>query len=253
MLEVVLQQPDAAPLSLVRDLFRAETEFSREAWCIDNRVITLAEIMLTRGGRASLMDFLQGKCQSFDASMACGCIRIDRRLAEDLLDEATRLLRKCGDDRERKLLETGRETFAELAFGSGGSTSLPTAETKPHKLRWYQPSTGVMVFSIFLVGFFVCLSCYLSYNQSEHNRRLEALKAIHKMGGEAYRDFKWKDEVEGEFLEIDLRNARVTDSDLDYIITLNPKKRVLFGTNQVSKEGLAKLQQALPKCKIVVK
>jgi hypothetical protein len=138
VLEAVLQQPDAAPLSLVRDLFRAETELSREVWCVDNRVATLAEIMLTRGGRASLIEFLRGKCQSFDASMACGGIRIDRRLAKDLHDEATRLLRKCNDDRERKLLEVGRVTFAERAFGSGSFTSPPAAQTKPPKLRWYQ-------------------------------------------------------------------------------------------------------------------
>lgn len=120
VLEIVLEQPDTAPLTLVRDLFHAETEFSREAWCIDDRVVTLAEIMLTRGGRASLMAFLQGKSQSFDASMACGAICIDRRLAADLLDEIASRLHTCRDDRERELLELGQRTFAERASASGG-------------------------------------------------------------------------------------------------------------------------------------
>ena len=120
VLGAVFKEAAAAPLALIRDLFCAETEYSREAWGIDNRVIALAEIMLARCGRAALMDFLRGKCQSFDASMACGAVRIDQQLAAELLDEAERRLAESTDDRERHLLKVGQKVFAERASGGTG-------------------------------------------------------------------------------------------------------------------------------------
>ena len=113
VLDAALASADVAPLALIRDLFRAETEWSREAWCVDNRVADLAGIMLTRGKQALLMDFLRGKCQSFDTSMACGGMSIEPQLAAELLREVEVRLNTSTDDEERRLLQVGRDVFAE--------------------------------------------------------------------------------------------------------------------------------------------
>jgi hypothetical protein len=113
VLDQLLLKPDDAPLILVRDLFRAETEWSREAWCVDNRIADLAQILLIRGKQEFLMDFLRGKHQSFDASMACGGIQIEPQLVEELLQEVEVRLRTSKDKIERQLLEAGKVIFTE--------------------------------------------------------------------------------------------------------------------------------------------
>lgn len=67
--ETVLAEVTAGPLKLVRDLFRAETQYSREAWSIAVGVSALAEDLLRRGGTRYLADFLEGKFQSFGVSL----------------------------------------------------------------------------------------------------------------------------------------------------------------------------------------
>jgi hypothetical protein len=84
-----------------------------------------------------------------------------------------------------------------------------------------------------------------NYSERAHQKRLKALSAIERIGGEVQRDFKWKDEVEGKFLEIDMRNARLTDAEVEDIITLDPT-RLRLGSTQLSKNGLQRLHQALP-------
>jgi len=115
VLEAVFATLDEAPLPLIRDLFRAETEFSGEAWCIDVRITDLAETMLTRGGAEYLMDFLTGQHQSFDAAMACRGIVISRSQLEALLVEVDRLLASDPTDEERQMLQVGRGLFTEIA------------------------------------------------------------------------------------------------------------------------------------------
>ncbi len=136
VLDATLASADVAPLALVRDLFRAETEWSREAWCVDNRVAVLAGIMLTRGKQSLLMDFLRGKCQSFDASMACGGMSIQPQLAAELLREVNVRMNASTDDKERHLLQVGRDVFAERT--SGGQTEPETGNNvaKPWWKFW---------------------------------------------------------------------------------------------------------------------
>ena len=108
---------------------------------------------------------------------------------------------------------------------------------------------GVGACVVIVVGFVA----WMEYSEHTHRKRLEALGALHKMGGTAHRAVEWKDEVEGDFLEIDMRNTRLTDADVDYIITLDPKKRLMLGSTQLTESGLKRLQQALPNCKIDLK
>jgi hypothetical protein len=118
------------------------------------------------------------------------------------------------------------------------------------KLRWNQLGKSAMLGLLFLAPFVACVAA-LAYMGHTHSRRVEALHAIQRMGGEAHLKCKWKDEVEGEFLEIDMRNARLTDAQVDYIITLKPTERLLLGSTQLTENGLKRLRQALPRCRII--
>lgn len=105
------------PLELIRDVFRAETQFSREAWCIDGRVGQLAEQLLRRGKDRFVEDFLEGKCQSFDASIGVDAFAIDLPLAERLLEVVRVSLRSETDKDRIELLQFGEETFQRWVTG----------------------------------------------------------------------------------------------------------------------------------------
>jgi hypothetical protein len=110
--EAVLRDVAAAPVELVRDLFRAETHFSREAWCISEGVGVLAEALLRRGGAAYLDDYLDGKFQSFDASLG-SAFEYDLPLAQSLLAGVRERLRASPDSPNADLWRSGEELFAE--------------------------------------------------------------------------------------------------------------------------------------------
>jgi len=99
------------PIELVRDLYRAETEFSKEAWCVDMRVSQLAKHLLYEGGDHFVADYLEGKYQSFDSSRAAAAFRVDREMAEHLLSVAQERLRSESSGTRRLLWQAGVETF----------------------------------------------------------------------------------------------------------------------------------------------
>ena len=110
--EAVLEDLEAAPILLVRDLYRAETQFSREAWCISGDVGRLAEHLLRRGEDRFIEDFLEGKNQSFDAHLGTA-FPVDRPLAEHLLREVQdRLVSETNEER-LELLKWGETLFQE--------------------------------------------------------------------------------------------------------------------------------------------
>lgn len=109
--EAVLANVAAAPLELVRDLFRAETQCSREAWGIVDGVGILAEALVRRGGPAYLDDYLEGKFQSFDASLG-SAFEYDLPLARAMLAEVRERLRSSPDSPRAPLWRSGEELFA---------------------------------------------------------------------------------------------------------------------------------------------
>jgi hypothetical protein len=111
VLSEVLTDIRVASLELVRDLYRAETRFSKEAWCIDMRVSQLAEHLLRLGNDRFIEDYVEGKYQSFDSSMAAAAFRVEKSLAEHLLAVVRDRLQSEQDERRRNLLKSGEETF----------------------------------------------------------------------------------------------------------------------------------------------
>lgn len=110
--EAVLADVSAAPLELVRDLFRAETQFSREAWCIVDGVSVLGESLIRRGGTAYLDDYLEGKFQSFDASLG-SAFEYDLPLARAMLAEVRSRLAASPNSPKARLWQGGEELFAQ--------------------------------------------------------------------------------------------------------------------------------------------
>jgi hypothetical protein len=108
--EAVLADVASAPLELVRDLFRAETQCSREAWGIVFGINVLAEAMLRRGGAEYLDDYLEGKFQSFDASMG-SAFEYDLPLAQAMLAEVKLRLASSHDSPQAELWRAGEELF----------------------------------------------------------------------------------------------------------------------------------------------
>ncbi len=109
--EAVLADVPSTALELIRDLFRAETQFSREAWCIESGVNVLAEALLRRGGVVYLDDFLDGKFQSFDASLG-SAFEYDLPLARAMLAEVRSRLAASPDSPKARLWRGGEELFA---------------------------------------------------------------------------------------------------------------------------------------------
>lgn len=109
--EAVLADVSAAPLELIRDLFRAETQFSGEAWGIAEGVGVLAEALLRRGGPAYLDDYLEGKFQSFDSSLG-SAFDYDLPLARAMLAEVRSRLASSPKSAKTRLRQAGEELFA---------------------------------------------------------------------------------------------------------------------------------------------
>lgn len=110
--EVVLSDVGATPIELVRDLFKAETECSLEAWGIGEGVDILAERLLRADPERFLEDYLTGKFQSFDAY--CGsAFPADKALASKLLAIVRSRLTADLPEPRRQLLEKGEELFQQ--------------------------------------------------------------------------------------------------------------------------------------------
>ncbi len=107
VIEAVVEDLDAAPILLVRDLYRAETRFSAEAWCIGGEVGRLGEHLLRRGEDLYIEDYLDGKDQSFDAHVSTDFL-VDRPLAEHLLGVVRLRLESAADEESIELLSGAR-------------------------------------------------------------------------------------------------------------------------------------------------
>lgn len=109
--EAVLQDPAAAPLLLIRDLFRAETQYARAAWGVEEGLGVLAEQLLRRGGAENLDDYLEGKFSCFDAEMG-SVFPADAELAEMLLAALRERLHSHPDSPRAELWRCGEALFA---------------------------------------------------------------------------------------------------------------------------------------------
>ena len=117
VLAVVLAQPDAASLDLLRCLFEAETQFAEKAWGVNRNMHVLAQALLLRGGTAVALDFLRGKLRSQDTNLECAQVKLPKALAADLASHCRQMLNGPIEDADRILAKHGVEFFSALALG----------------------------------------------------------------------------------------------------------------------------------------
>lgn len=114
VLDQVIDRPDDAPLPLIVELYRALTEYSAEAWCIDERVENLAVMMLKKGRSGVARDYILGSMQSYDAQSASVFAGCPRDVAEECVALAHSKLRSEKNEDERQIWEVGLERFELL-------------------------------------------------------------------------------------------------------------------------------------------
>jgi hypothetical protein len=112
VLEIVCSRKEA-PILLVRDLFVAETEWAKQAWCVeDDDVRELAQQLLDRGKQEFAIDFLRGKAQCFDTAMCCATVKIDKKISEAIVLHLRNTLRTIENETDKTLILNGIEFFS---------------------------------------------------------------------------------------------------------------------------------------------
>ena len=114
VIEWVINQSEEAPLTLIIDLYRALTEYSAEAWCIDERVEDLAKLMIKTGGAQVAREFIVGAMQSFDAQCATVFAGSPKDKVEECLKLTQSKLETENEEDERAIWEFGLENFKKL-------------------------------------------------------------------------------------------------------------------------------------------
>lgn len=115
VIEFALSNSEDTSVELFRDLFVAEIELAKQAWCVHCSVHPLAELMLISGGSKYLKCFLQGKRQSFDTYCECGRVRLPKEMILQFLSECKQQLNSKLSEKEILLWEHGVEFFGNMA------------------------------------------------------------------------------------------------------------------------------------------
>ena len=85
VLEYFEDNPKAFPLALVAALYDAETEFAKEAWCVNKVVSLLAQEMLERGRAKYASTYLKGWARGMDAHIQSTRIELSQGCIQDLI------------------------------------------------------------------------------------------------------------------------------------------------------------------------
>jgi hypothetical protein len=136
IIDAVLAEPDKAGLDLVADLFEAEAQWSKEAWCVRDSFSILGSILLNRGCTAKLNHFLDWFAVSFDSYSECHAMSLAPAILDPLISEIDRHLTEAIDNRRRKELEMARNLFVKHKSGKPlkGMAKLGRNEVKKAKI-----------------------------------------------------------------------------------------------------------------------
>ncbi len=129
--EYIIENPEKASINLVRDLFIESSKWSVEAWCSPFYFPKLGEILLSKGGKQYLNDFLTGFMASFDTFGACHQMSIDKITLNALLIEIQKRLQHESDDSIKKQLEAGQDLIEKLVSGTAHEGWGYITETTP--------------------------------------------------------------------------------------------------------------------------
>jgi hypothetical protein len=129
--ESVIKNPENVSVDLVRDLFIESSKWSVEAWCSPFYFSKLGEIILSKGGKQYLNDFLTGFIASFDTFGACHQMSLNKLTLNTLLLEIKERLQQKTDEGKKKQLEAGLDLFTKLASGTAHEGWATITENTP--------------------------------------------------------------------------------------------------------------------------
>ena len=95
----VVAEPGKAGLDLVGDLFEAEAQWSKEAWCVRDPFAALGSILLKRGGTEQFDRFARWFGASMDIYCQYHAMGIDPVTPASLISEVDRRLAGISDDK----------------------------------------------------------------------------------------------------------------------------------------------------------
>lgn len=114
VIDYVMEHPKRAPLSLLVDLYRALTDYSTEAWCINERVEVIGKLMLANGRATVARDYIDGARKTFDAMIATSFTGCPRDVAEECLELAQSNLKTTETGEEKEFWTTAVDRFELL-------------------------------------------------------------------------------------------------------------------------------------------
>ena len=135
----VISNPQAAPPSLLQDLFVEEASWAERAEIVSPTFTALAEVLLSRTGTMYLTEFLKGFFASFNTFGACHQMNLGETTISTILEETRRRLRSGPSASERVLLEAGEALFTRLQSGTA-------------KEGWYSTDGPVNVEAVWTIG-----------------------------------------------------------------------------------------------------
>ncbi len=125
------------------------------------------------------------------------------------------------------------------------TTTEPQPAVPNPKPRWFQMSKWTLLALSLLASY----AAWQAFEIHRYRQGIEAACALTEKGAKVTRKSSAKDPVIA--VEIDVRGSQVTDAELHYIIAvMSPKGRLRLDNSKITDEGVKRLQQALPNCKI---
>jgi hypothetical protein len=135
--------PAASPPQLLADLFIADAEWSKQAWCSPLHFAALGAALLERGDPMSVLAFARGFRTSFDTFGACHSMVVSLDALLQAKSQAQALLSTASEPEDKQLLESALELFAKLEAGTacqGWATAGPGTPVSNVRVvwpRWY--------------------------------------------------------------------------------------------------------------------
>jgi len=143
VVDYCLANESAPDPALLADLFRADAEWSRQAWCAPNHFPDLATLLLIRGEESVLGAFAEGFGACFDTFGACHQMGLPAETLSRLTAGLQERICSEPESERRKPLEAALELFEKFSSGTASqgwvqvAPGTPVTNIRVVYPRWY--------------------------------------------------------------------------------------------------------------------